>query len=162
MKRCIPLLLAALVLWTGAVAHAAYTGPARVESLDESLSQPGTFIVRMRFTGNAGEIDRILDYTINGSTTQAMVQDWIFRKQAELNTARTISRLAALQPGQLIPPQQATTPALSAFQQWQQKANQLVRLKEAQDAGVTIDATALANLKTAANAAYQVGFEAQF
>lgn len=116
-------------------------------------------VVRLVTDDARGTFDQMFRAT---GTTQLELRDDVSRQIAQLNVEFGIKNvLAGLAVGTVIPVTY-TPPAATAFQTWQKKAQQLVRIKQAQDAGVVFIAQEITDLKAAVNTGVQAGYGAQF
>lgn len=163
MKKYL-LVVFSLFLLFSASGHATYT---TATIISNDAQEDGRAVLKVRFSGNAGEpaVDRSI--VIDGNTTALSLRQWAIAQRDALNGARTLSRAAALQPGQTVdltalPGQTPPTQAELDKRAWQEKANRLANLEALGPlpAGALADAVAALRADVAATftAAYLVGF----
>lgn len=110
--------------------------------LANDLQPNGTRIVKVQFTGNAGEPVKYGTTTIDTATTALDLRRWAIAQAAQGDNVQTIGTLPALQVGQTLNVTPITPPAPTAQEIWLEKARRLVRLKAL---GLT-NATAVADV----------------
>lgn len=144
--------LVVMLLGLPSISQAVYT-QAVVVSNDVQVD--GRTLIVLNVTGNAGEPAVQLKYTVPSNPTMAELRNVVADKINELNLARTVATLPALQPSQVVTP--LARPALTAKQIWAAKVNQLDRYLELQAKGVTAISSAVTALLADINATYQAG-----
>ena len=97
--------------------------------LANDLQPNGTRVVKVRFTGNAGEPTKEATTTIDAGTTALELRRWAIAQAAQGDNVQTIGTLPALQVGQTLNVAPIAPPAPTAQQVWLEKVRRLVRLK---------------------------------
>src|SRR5262245_13367177 len=101
-----------------------------------NLQDDGASILRVRFTGDAGEppVDRNL--TISGTATLQTLRGWAIGIKDDLNGARSLARARRLAVGQTVNLAAITPPAATAKEAWFSDWRRLERVQRAIASGV--------------------------
>lgn len=100
------------------------------EIIANDLQSNGTRLVKVRFTGNAGEPLKEAFATIDASTTVLSLRQWALAQVAQGENVHTIGTLPALQVGQLITLTALPAPPVPTAEAiWLEKARRLQRAK---------------------------------
>lgn len=141
-----------LVLLLPSVSFAAYQNP--VVNANELLSN-GYSKITFEFTGNAGEPAVTRVFMVHRNTTPQELRYWVDDIIKELDLIYAASKLADLQPGQIVRRLARVEPPPTAKQVWLSK---LHRYLQAKDAGIAAMAAELAAIKDDLEATYQSGY----
>ena len=119
----------------------------------------GRIVLRVDFSGNAGEPLKSDQFIIDGSTTARSLSDWVINRLTALNGVRTVGLAAGLAVGQRISMVAAPgLPAPTAKEIWQGKVNRLARFVALGVLTPGPMATAVSALKDDVIVTYAAGF----
>lgn len=125
-------------------------------SVVNPIRQDGTQPIVVSFTGDAGEAPVQRDYTLDESSTNAVVRRWVADVFALLNGRK--SNVGSATVGQVIPPAAPIVPPVQTAQDvWAEKARRLARAR-AMGTVTGALATAITALQADIDSTYQAGF----
>lgn len=135
-------------------AWAAYQNPI----IERNELQPNGMVkLFLLIRGNAGEPDVRAELLVRPGMTFTQGRYWADDKLNELDSARTASNAAQLQPGQTIPRLARPPVVPTAKEVWRKKFNAYMAVKDSGLAGATL-ASDLAAKKADLEATYATGF----
>ena len=120
----------------------------------------GKVNLRVRFTGNAGELPRDRNLMLDGSATLLSLRQWAIAQVVELDAARAAGQLATFQVGQTINLAAIAPPAATAFEIWVVKTRRLVRARQIGLTNVTA-VTEITALQSDVDATFVAGYIGQ-